>query len=366
MRPLTAAEANKYPAPGSPAMSLTLSASDFSALPGWFDDRVGAALPAFLRSCARFARQPADAPIDPDAHGVDFGRVDDWRAICRQALVVPSRDDAAVRRFFETHFVPALAGNEGNSTGLFTGYYETDLKASRVRQGPYQYPVYRRPPDLVAGRPYLDRAAIDDGALRDKGLELLWLPSPDDVYVLQTQGSGRVHLTDGSVVRLVYDANNGRRPVNIEQLMLDRGLIPPAQFSQRAVRQWMRDHPVEAEALRRENPLYVFFREHKGDGPLGAQGAVLTPERSLAVDHRFVPLGVPLWLTAQDKYRSGVSLRRLVVAQDTGDGIEGPVRGDFYWGTGPEALRRGGDFYATGQYYLMLPKSIAWRLLAWK
>ncbi len=345
--------------------ALTLAARDFAALPGWSDDHVGAALPAFLKSCARLANAPATAPVDPEAHGADFGRVGDWRPLCRQALAVPAGNDAAVRRFFEANFVPALAGDRGNSVGLFTGYYEAELTASRRPQGPYRFPVYRRPADLVPGRPYLDRAAIDDGALAGRGLEILYLASADDAYVLQTQGSGRIHLVDGGVERLVYDVNNGRKPVNIEQLLLDRGLIPAAQFSQAAVRTWMRDHPAEAEKLRRENPLYVFFREYQGDGPLGAQGAVLTPERSLAVDHRFVPLGVPLWLAAQDKYRP-VTLRRLVVAQDTGDGIEGPVRGDFYWGTGAEAMRRGGDFYAAGQYYLLLPKSVASRLLAWR
>jgi membrane-bound lytic murein transglycosylase A len=181
--------------------------------------------------------------------------------------------------------------------------------------------------------------------------------------VLQTQGSGRVRLTDGTVERLVYDANNGLPPVNIEKILFDSHAIPPAHFSQLSVRAWMQSHPAEAEALRRKNPEYVFFREHRGDGPIGAEGAVLTPERSLAVDRRFVPLGVPLWLAAKDKYRP-VSVNRLVVAQDIGDGVEGPVRGDFFWGSGADAFRRGSDFYASGQYYLLLPKSVADRRLA--
>jgi len=343
---------------------LTLAASHFDALPGWSDDTVAAAVPAFLKSCARFAKQPLTAPIDSNARGADFGRVGDWQPLCNQARYLPPNDDLAARRFFEANFTPALVGNGGDSNGLFTGYYETELKASRQRQGAFQTPVYRRPPDLVPGHPYLERGAIEDGALAGRGLELIWLSSPDDLYVLQTQGSGRVHLTDGTVERLVYDTNNARKPVNIEQKLLDRGDIPAAQFSQKAVRAWMREHPMQAKALRRENPHFVFFREHTGAGPLGAQGAVLTPERSLAVDQKFVPLGVPLWLSAQDKYRPAVSLRRLVVAQDTGDGIEGPVRGDFYWGTGAEALSRGGDFYASGQYFVMLPKDIARRVLA--
>ena len=259
--------------------------------------------------------------------------------------------------------MPALAGNSGDSQGLFTGYYEPEFIASRRREGQFQTPVYRRPADLVPGHPYLSRAQIDDGALKDKGLELLWVESPDDLYVMQIQGSAHIRLADGTVERLVYDANNALPPVNIEKILFDGGAIPPALFSQTNVRAWMQSHPVEAEALRRKNPEYVFFRAFQGDGPIGAQGAVLTPERSLAVDRRFVPLGVPLWLAAQDKYRP-VAVNRLVVAQDTGDGIEGPVRGDFFWGSGPGAFRRGGDFYASGQYYLLLPKSVVDRTLA--
>jgi membrane-bound lytic murein transglycosylase A len=347
---------------GSPG-NLTLSPTGFAELPGWSADNVAAVLPAFLKSCARLASQPATTPLDPSAFEGRFGRVGDWQPLCRAALALPPGDDARARAFFEANFVPALAGNSGDSQGLFTGYYEPEFVASRRREGPFQTPVYRRPADLVPGHPYLPRARIDDGALKDKGLELLWLKSPDELYVLQTQGSGRIRLTDGTVERLVYDANNGLPPVNIEKILFDSAVIPPALFSQINVRAWMQGHPAEAETLRRKNPEYVFFREFRGDGPIGAQGAVLTPERSLAVDHRFVPLGVPLWLAAKDKYRP-VALNRLVVAQDTGDGIEGPVRGDFFWGSGADAFRRGGDFYASGQYYLLLPKSVVDRTLA--
>jgi membrane-bound lytic murein transglycosylase A len=342
---------------------LTLSPTGFAELPGWSDDNVAAALPAFLKSCARLVSQPALTPLDPTATGRTFGSVEDWRPLCEAARALPPGDDARARAFFEANFAPVLAGNGGDSQGLFTGYYEPELVASRQRQGPFQIPIYRRPSDLVPGRPYLSRAQIDDGALAGKGLELLWLKSPEDLYVLQTQGSGRVDLTDGTIERLAYDANNGLPPVNIEQILFNSGAIPPARFSQLTVLAWMQTHPAEAEALRRRNPEYVFFREYNGDGPIGAQGAVLTPGRSLAVDRRFVPLGAPLWLAAKDKYRPR-ALNRLVVAQDIGDGVEGPVRGDFFWGTGADAFRRGSDFYAIGRYYLLLPKSVLDRKLA--
>jgi membrane-bound lytic murein transglycosylase A len=183
------------------------------------------------------------------------------------------------------------------------------------------------------------------------------------LLVLQTQGSGRLHLSDGGTMRVVYDANNNRPSVSVYQLLKDSGAIPPAQFNENAVRAWMRDHPAQAAEIRRRNPAYVFFQRRNGEGPIGYQGAVLTPERSLAVDRHYIPLGVPIWLAARDKYRP-LAVDRLVVAQDTGDGITGPLRGDFYWGSGKDAAARGSDFYASGQYSVLLPKTVASRATA--
>jgi membrane-bound lytic murein transglycosylase A len=351
------------PTKASEAAEVSLAPSSFSQLAGWSSDDVAQALPAFAKSCDRIKAQPASAPLDPTATDANFGAVRDWRPLCQQVGALPYGDLAAARRFFESNFVPVLVASKGTSKGLFTGYWELEVDGSKTRGGPYQFPVYRAPSDLVVGRPYLDRAAIEDGALAGKGLEIMWLKSADDVFVLQMQGSGRIWLPDGSLERLVYQANNNRPFVNIYQMMLDEGLIPKAQFSESTVRAWMRDNPDTAKELRRKDPLYVFFQELKGDGPVGYQGAVLTAERSLAVDHRYIPLGVPLWLDAHDKYRP-VTVQRLVVAQDTGDGIVGPLRGDFYWGSGKQAQARGSDFYADGQYWVLLPRNVATRTVA--
>ena len=342
---------------------LSLAPGSFDQLSGWSGDNVAQALPAFDKSCARINGQPAAAPLDPTANDANFGAVRDWQPLCRQAAALSPSDPAAVRQFFERNFMPVLVASKGSSKGLFTGYWEVELDGSKTQGGPYQFPVYRAPANLVAGRPYLDRAAIEDGALAGKNLEIMWLKSADDVFVLQMQGSGRIRLPDGSFERLVYQANNGQPFGDIYKMMLDQGLIPKAQFSETTVRAWMRDNPDQAKELRRKDPLYVFFQELKGDGPVGYQGAVLTAERSLAVDHRYIPLGVPLWLDAHDKYRP-VAVQRLVVAQDTGDGIVGPIRGDFYWGSGREAQARGSDFYAEGQYWVLLPRNVASRMVA--
>ena len=346
------------------AARISLTPGSYRQLAGWSGDSVAQAVPAFVKSCDRLTKQQNDgAPLDPMAKGADFGRIRDWRPLCNLAANLPQGNEAAARHFFETNFVPVLVGSPGANKSLFTGYWEVEVNGSRSQGGPYQIPVYRRPADLADGKPYLDRAAIEDGALAGKGLEIVWLQHPDDLFVMQIQGSGRVNLADGSTMRLVYAANNNRPFVDVYHLLLDQGAIPRAQFSERTVRAWMHDNPDQAAKLRRKDPLYVFFRELKGDGPVGYQGAVLTAERSLAVDHRYIPLGAPLWLDAHDKYRP-VAVQRLVVAQDTGDGITGPLRGDFYWGSGKTAQARGGDFYADGQYWVLLPKNVATKMVA--
>jgi membrane-bound lytic murein transglycosylase A len=262
------------------------------------------------------------------------------------------------------------------SDGLFTGYYEPLLHGSRQRGGNFQTPILKRPPDLVmvelgrfrpawqgeriAGRvvngslvPYASRAAIERGALDAMHLELLWVDDPVAAFFLQVQGSGRVMLGDGSIVRLGYDGQNGQAYVALGRLLVARGELTLDTVSLPSIRAWIKAHPQAGAALMDENPSYVFFREQSGDGPLGAEGVVLTPGRSLAVDRNFLPLGAPVFLVATD---NGAPLRRLMVAQDTGGAITGPVRGDIFWGFGDDAERRAGTMRAPGVYYLLLPK----------
>jgi membrane-bound lytic murein transglycosylase A len=331
-----------------PAARLTLRSSAYAQLAGWVEDNIAAAVPGFLRSCAAFQRAAEDAPLTSRAKDVDFGNIGEWRAPCAEAAKLPADDDAAARRFFEAGFVPLLAGNNGAAEGLFTGYYEITLRGARKRGGPYQVPIYRRPADPKR----FSRVEIEDGALAGQGLELLWVDDPIDAFFLEIQGSGRVHLKEGGTVRIGYDGANGHAYVPVGRLLLERGEIPRA---------WMKAHPKEGAALRRENPSYVFFRVISGDGPLGAQRVPLTPGRSLAVDRAFIPLGVPIWLEAQERFSGGV-YRRLVIAQDTGGAIKGPVRGDLFWGNGKEAAEGAGAMNARGHYYVLLPRSVATRL----
>lgn len=367
------------PPPGPEALRLT--PATFADLPGWSDDRVAAALPALALSCDRLSRLPADRGIGPGGVG---GRAADWRAPCAALADLPAGDDTAARAYFQRWFQPLRAAGRAGTDGLFTGYYEAELEAARTKGGPYRTPIYRRPPELVqvdlgafvpdlrgrrlAGRvvdgqlkPYPDRAALEDGALTGRGLELFWAKDPVDVFFLQIQGSGRVRLPDGGQVRIGYAGHNGHSYVSIGRLLVDRGEMALDAVSMQSLRDWMAADKARAAALMRENPAFVFFRELDGPGPVGAAGVPLTPERSLAVDSAFWPYGAPVWVDAGDD-RGGPRLRRLLVAQDTGGAIKGPVRGDVFWGFGNEAAARAGAMRMTGGAWLLLPKDAAARL----
>jgi membrane-bound lytic murein transglycosylase A len=291
---------------------------------------------------------------------------------------------------------PPPIDQDGETTeGLFTGYYEAELDGSRAPDATYATPIYGRPADLVTvdlvdfradwkgeaivGRvvdgqlePYPDRAAIDGGALAGAGAELIWVADPVDAFFLHIQGSGRVRLADGGTMRVGYAASNGHKFRGIARDLIDMDVLPKEDASMQAVRDWLRANPAEAAALMQKNPRYIFFREITGadalaNGPIGAQSVPLTPMRSLAVDTKFLPLGVPLWLDTTwppGSPDAGQPLRRLMIAQDTGGAIKGPIRGDFFWGTGEAALDLAGGMKQTGRYYLLLPTSVAERRAA--
>jgi membrane-bound lytic murein transglycosylase A len=342
----------------SPEPLLTLAPARFDQISGWGEDRVAAALPALLRSCKKLLTRSDDAAVTARTKGPDFGTVADWRPTCAAAASVPASDDKAARQFLEANFVPFLAGNNGEPDGLFTGYFEITLNGSRKRGGPYQTPLYRRPPEPNRHT----RAEIEDGALAGKGLELVWIDDPVDAFFLEIQGSGRVTLPDGTIMRVGYDGQNGKPYVPVGRLLVERGELPRDKVTMASIRSWMAENPKKGAALRRENPSYVFFREISDEGPLGAQQVPLTAGRSLAVDRAVIPLGVPMFIDVRQRFAPNDTIRRLVVAQDTGGAIKGPVRGDLFWGHGKEAASGAGAMNARGRYYLLLPKSVATRL----
>jgi len=319
------------------------------------------ALAAFRISCpALIRRQDRSGLTQPG----------DWNAVCAEAAALSPSDAPG---FFYHRFDWVRVGD---GKAFATGYYEPEIAGSRVRAPGYEVPIYRTPPDLIrctradggTGRGriapgescvlYFTRAEIEDGALAGRGLELGWAADPIDLFFLQIQGSGRVKLPDGSVMRIGYDNQNGREYVAIGRLLRERGILPPGGADMKAIAAWMRANPEAGRALMRENLSYVFFKELSGP-PLGALGLPVTERATVAADPQFVPLGTPVFLTLDRREASGIW-----VAQDTGGAIKGPNRFDTFWGAGEEATHIAGGMSASGSALLLLPKGVAGRALA--
>lgn len=340
----------------------------FAALPGWDSDDLREAWPAFANSCEVLVRKA------------------DWKEPCTIARGVDAGDVKAIRTFFEAFFVPYQVFNpDGSDSGLVTGYYEPLLHGARKRGGSFQTPLYRAPDDLltidlasvypdlkgmrlrgrVVGKkvvPYPPRAELEQsGALTGK--ELMWVDDAIEAFFLQVQGSGRVQLADEKdTVRVAYADQNGYPYKSIGRYLVDKGEMTLDQASAQSIKAWAIAHPARQQELLNANPSYVFFKEEKvidpKKGPKGALGVPLTPERSIAVDAQFIPLGVPVFL-ATTQPNSDAALRRLMLAQDTGGAIRNAVRADFFWGFGAEAGEKAGKMKQRGTMWVLLPKLTA-------
>ena len=361
---------------------LVLKPVAFEELEGWEDDSLAEVLPALLKSCARFTRLPPETRIG----GQDIAAtVADLRQPCHAAAVLRTSDDDAARAYFEGWFTPFLVTNNGARGGLFTGYFEVGLEGRLTPNETYNVPIYKLPDDHVtielgefdvalAGRnlvgrvengklrPYPARNRIDAGTLAGRNLELVWVQDVVDAFMLHVQGSGRIMLQDGSVLRLGFAGHNGHDYRSIGRELIERGELTLDQTSWQGIRGWIGENPDRAESLLSVNRRYIFFREINGEGPIGAEGVALTAGRSLAVDTKFLPLGLPLWLDTKEPGSAALPLRRLMMAQDTGNAIRSPVRGDFFWGFGDAALESAGRMRSRGSYYLLLPRTVAGRL----
>jgi peptidoglycan lytic transglycosylase A len=364
--------------------TLILEQSAYSDIPGWDKDDLTEFLPAFLKSCTKILALPETRSLGGNNLA---GTAADWQDICQAALTLPPQSEV-LRSFIEDNFTPFQALNNKTETGLFTGYYEASLKGSRDQVDPYTTPLYLRPPELVmvdlgrfrnelkgqriAGKvedgdlvPFPHRTEIDKGALDNRELELVWVDSDIDAFFLQIQGSGIVQLDDGTELRVGYAGQNGHPYFAIGKALIERGYIPREKMSMQAIRSWLEDNPHEATEIMQMNSSYVFFRELDTDGPIGAQGVELTPERSLAVDRKWFPLGMPVFLETEvsstDEADMPKPFRKLMMAQDTGGAIRGPVRGDVFWGYGDHAYEMSGGMKSDGRLWIFLPNSVAER-----
>jgi len=347
----------------------TLQPASFSDLPGWADDDHAAALVAFQRGCRVLARR------------------DGWREACTRAAGVPAtRADA--RRFFESEFaVRRVVNPDATTQGLVTGYFEPVLQGSRVRSARFAHALYAPPDDLISvdlsavvpeaaglrlrgrldGRkvvPYYTRAEIEQGRAPTTGRELLWTDDAVALFFLHVQGSGRVRLENGEMVRVGYADQNGHPYRSIGRWLIDQGHLRPEQASMQGIHAWARANPPRVAEMLRQNPSYVFFREVPAAeippelGAHGSLGVPLSPGRSIAIDPKFVTLGAPVWLDTTHP-GTGQRLARLMMAQDTGSAIRGAVRADYYWGIGADAGREAGRTRQQGRMWVLLPRALA-------
>ncbi|WP_200889166.1 murein transglycosylase A [Caballeronia zhejiangensis] len=324
-----------------------LTAVSWQQVPGWQDDSLIGATAALRQNCNRLSRQA------------------NWQKACAAAERLDDLDMSAARSFFEAYFTPfQLANTDGTLDGLVTGYYEPLLRGSRTRHGIYQYALYRWPYRYKPGSALPARAQLErSGALN--GNELVWVDDPIEAFFLQVQGSGRVVMEDGSVMRVGFGGTNNQPYRSIGKELLDRGELTPAQATMQGIKAWAKANPARVDALLDVNPRFVFFREMPanetmsaslGDGPVGALGVPLTPERSIAVDPSAIPLGTPVFLQTT-RPLSNQPMNRLVFAQDTGSAIKGGVRADYFWGLGDDAGDLAGRMKQGGRMWLLLPNS---------
>ena len=318
----------------------TAQVFDFESLDGWAQDDHLAALRTFRVTCDQLTRP-------------------DWMPLCRLAQDVDDNEPAA-RQFFELLFKPTLIGTP---PALFTGYYEPVLQGSPIRTARFAYPIYRRPPELRDGAVWYDRATIENGILRGRGLEIAWLDDPVEAFFLHIQGSGRIHMTNGTTIRVGYAGRNGFTYRSVGQELVSRGIFTREQVSADTIRDWVRANPSAGMALLNQNPSYIFFRKISSltdaQGPIGAMGRSITTLRSVAVDPDHVPLGAPVWI----EKGGDQPMHRLMVAQDTGGAIKGAQRADIFFGTGRDAGHAAGNIKDGGRMLQLLPIDRAYAMM---
>ncbi|MET0278350.1 MAG: MltA domain-containing protein [Pseudorhodoplanes sp.] len=345
---------------------------------GWMEDDHSEAFATFLASCRPILKSSAKSRAE---RGETYRVLYD---VCGRAMSEMPLDGNAARAFFEMNFRPISVAANGEKEGFFTGYYEPVVEGARYPSDIYTTPLYRRPNDMVTQRlrrsgkkaqagkkvvkkstaAYFDRGQIEDGVLAGRDLEIAYVKSPIDAFFAEIQGSVRVRLEDGSVIRLNYAAANGHPYFAVGSVLVQKGIVPREEMSMQKIREYMEKFPEEGKELRRMNRSFVFFRETdltEFEEAIGAQGISLTAARSIAVDRKIHTYGMPVFVNALLPIASekpDTWFRRLMIAQDTGGAIVGPARADIYLGAGSEAERAAGRFKHNGQFVMLIPNEL--------
>jgi membrane-bound lytic murein transglycosylase A len=354
-------------APSDSAVALNLRNArieplSFSTLAGWTDDDHAVAFDTFLKSCRAIVNGTRAMRSARPFYGALF-------KVCERAVAAGQLDRDHARAFFENNFKPVRVTPAGQTAGFFTGYYETEVDGSRFPSDEYRIPIYAAPAETVRRHQSkvfadLDRTRIEDGALAGKELEICYIKNPVDAFFAQIQGSTRVKLDNGKLLRLNYIASNGMPYTPVGKFLIDRGIVSKEEMSMDKIREFMEANPDEGKELRRKNRSFVFFQETPlgtQDECIGAQGVPLTPGRSLAVDKRIHIYGTPVWIDAElpiESEKPETKFRHLLFAQDTGSAIVGPARADIYFGHGEEISHIAGRIKQNGQFVMLAPRSV--------
>jgi membrane-bound lytic murein transglycosylase A len=336
--------------PGAPPLTPV----EISALPGWSTDNTAAALDAFVRGCRAIAVMPADQTLGGMGLAQQAaGQAGLWQNACAAAKVVPPGNDSAAKTFFASYF----DAYQLTASARITGYFEPEFPGSKNPAPGFKVPLYAKPADARLAD--LPRAAIDDGALNRQTPVTAYVSDPVDAFMLQIQGSGRLLLANGRILRVGFDGQNGQPYVPIGRIMVADGDLTPGNVSFQTISAWLKAHPAQAQALMEQNPRYVYLRPlgalPDNLGAPGTLGVPLTAGRSLAVDRTDIPLNTPVFLATTDPL-TGAPMDRLTIAQDTGGGIHGAEAADLFAGAGPQAQATAGSMHQQGQLFLLLPR----------
>ena len=332
---------------------VAMAPISFNEISGWADDKHSEALSSFRRSCPKLTAG-TDTKIATDG-GFKTVTPAEWKRICDVAAAVKAGDDRAARSFFEDNFRPLVV----QVPGKFTGYFEPEMRGSKAPSRLFTVPVYKRPPDLT-DKPFFTRAEIEQGALKGKGLEIAYVQDPVALFEVQVQGSGRIQLAEGGVMNLGFDGSNNRPYTALGNVLIETGVFKTKeQATWPAIRDWLKRNPAQARDVMRKNERYIFFKDTRTGGAIGAEGVQLTPQRSLAVDTAFTPYGTPIWIDTvrpvARKPGTNEGYRHLLIAQDAGAAIQGAARGDVFFGGGAQAAEWAGRMNSDGRAIVLVP-----------
>ena len=358
---------------------IVLTARQFNVLNYWDKDLHFEALETFYNSCAIILKQDPNKQPYIYPKNPQFGKLLTWQNACRKIPPEGLINKTIARNYFETNFIPYEIKNQKNQvTGFFTGYYEPMVKGSLTKHPPYVYPLYKTPNNIIKvdlGQfdsklknktirgilsnnkiiPLYTREQIDNGVLNNQGLELVWTKSPIDNFFIHIQGSGQINLDNGQKLYLSYDNENGHPYFTIGKYLKEKKYLT-SPISMQKIKFWLNQNPDKAQWVMQQNPSFIFFKARNEPNPIGAQGIAITPTRSLAIDKNFIPLGIPLWLEVNHPNKDSSKIYRLMIAQNTGEDIQGAIRGDFFWGHGEKAEDYAGKMQSTGRYWALIPK----------